>query len=98
MAPALRVETTAHYDRLARGLARQHSDFLAEPTRAVAILGDDPFNRTGKYPIRKLWAVKLGEGQHRLWLRRYRFRYDIFINRGVIVLYACGLRREDTYR
>ena len=37
-----------------------------------------------------------GEGQYRLRLGRFRFRYDI-AGREVRLLY-CGLRREDTYR
>jgi mRNA-degrading endonuclease RelE of RelBE toxin-antitoxin system len=35
-------------------------------------------------------------GQYRLRLGRFRFRYDI--EGRMVVLYYCGLRREDTYR
>ncbi len=42
-------------------------------------------------------SVSPGEGgQHRLRLGRFRFRYDI--ERREVILYYCGLRREDTYR
>src|SRR5438034_1358592 len=44
--------------------------------------------------IRKLEGVP-GEGQYRLSLGRWRFRYDISGQR--VELYYCGLRREDTY-
>jgi len=46
--------------------------------------------------IKKLEAVSLGEGQWRLSLGRFRFRYDIYGQE--VVLQYCGLRREDTYR
>jgi hypothetical protein len=36
-----------------------------------------------------------GQGQYRLRLGRFRFRYDI-AGHEVALLY-CGLRREDTY-
>jgi len=43
-----------------------------------------------------LEGVPLGEGQYRLRLGRWRFRYDIE-GRQVWLRY-CGLRREETYR
>jgi hypothetical protein len=51
-----------------------------------------PINRTRRYQIKKLEGVPAGEGQYRLSLGRWRFRYDI------AELHYCGLRREDTYR
>jgi hypothetical protein len=38
----------------------------------------------------------VGEGQYRLSLGRWRFRYDV-AGRVVLMTY-CGLRREDTYQ
>jgi mRNA-degrading endonuclease RelE of RelBE toxin-antitoxin system len=46
--------------------------------------------------ILKLKDTVRGDGQWRLRLGRFRFRYDIY-DREVLLLY-CGLRREDTYR
>ena len=63
---------------------------------AVAILSVDPYNRSRDHPIRKLESVRHGEGQYRLRLGRWRFRYDIYGRE--VVLHYCGLRREDTYR
>ena len=63
--------------------------------RAVEILHNDPQNRTRSYPIKKLEGVGHGEGQYRLALGRFRFRYDI--DGQDVVLQYCGLRREDTY-
>ena len=37
-----------------------------------------------------------GDGQYRLRLGRWRFRYDITGQE--VVLHYCSLRREDTYR
>ena len=57
---------------------------------------EDPFNRQRKHDILKLEGVARGEGQWRLALGRWRFRYDIFERE--ILLYYVGLRREETYR
>jgi hypothetical protein len=39
--------------------------------------------------------VARGEGQWRIALGRFRFRYDIYDQD--VILHYCGLRREDTY-
>jgi len=90
------LRTTPRYERLARGLRRGHPEFEALQERAGAILTADPFNRTRSHRIRKLEAVPSGEGQWRLSLGRFRFRYDVYGDE--VVLRYCGLRREDTYR
>jgi len=90
------VRTTPRYERLARDLARNQAEFVARQREAVQILGVDPYNRSRQHNILKLAGVRQGEGQYRLRLRRFRFRYDIY-DRDV-VLHACSLRREDTYR
>jgi hypothetical protein len=56
----------------------------------------DPHNRSRSYAIKKLEGVRSGEGQYRLRIGRWRFRYDI-VGQDV-VLHYCGLRREETYR
>ena len=61
------------------------------------ILETDPQNVSRRHNIVKLRSIGPGEGgQYRLALRRFRFRYDI--SGRDVVLYYCGLRREDTYR
>ncbi len=90
------VRTTPHFERLARSLRRTHHEFGTPYARAVEILSADPHNRSRAHHIKKLEAVPLGEGQWRLSLGRFRFRYDVY-GREVVLQY-CGLRREDTYR
>jgi hypothetical protein len=89
------VWTTASFDRSARKLAREHPDFTKRLETVVAVLSSDPYNRTCEHPIKKLADVKAGDGQYRMRVGRFRFRYDISGKR--VDLKACGLRREDTY-
>jgi mRNA-degrading endonuclease RelE of RelBE toxin-antitoxin system len=94
-APAFTVTTTAHFDRLVKKLAPKHPELVGRFEEAIAVLSEDPFNKSRKHSIKKLEAVPGGEGQFRLRSGRFRFRYDVEGNQ-VILLY-CGLRREDTY-
>lgn len=96
MTPPFTVRTTPRYERLAQALLKGHPEFREFQTRAVETLTIDPYNRSRAHDIRKLEAVPLGEGQRRLALGRFRFRYDI--SRAEVVLQYCGLRREETYR
>ena len=96
MAGDLAVVTTARFDRLAKALARQHPEFAALLRTAVATLARDPRGGGRERGIRKLKGVAPGEGQYRLRLGRWRFRYDI--DGRTVVLHHAGLRREDTYR
>lgn len=95
MTATFQVRTTPHFDRLVRRLHRHHGDLAGRYAEALETLQTDPLNRSGAHPIRKLEAIRPGEGQYRLRLGRWRFRYDV-IDKGVILHY-CGLRREDTY-
>jgi hypothetical protein len=92
---AFTVRTTPRYDRLSNKLQRSHRDFDAAEKSAASVLSEDPHNRTRRRHIKKLAAVAPGEGQYRLSLGRWRFRYDIIGQ--VVLLTYCGLRREDTY-
>ncbi|MGA3035311.1 MAG: hypothetical protein ABSD70_18655 [Terracidiphilus sp.] len=94
-APAYSVLTTAHFDRLMKKLAPKHPELVERFEQAIAVLSSDPYNKSGKYAIKKLVGVSAGEGQYRLGSGRFRFRYDI--ERLEVVLHYCGLRREDTY-
>lgn len=89
------IFTTSAFRRLSRSLQKQHQQFLQVQEEALATLRSDPYNRTRRYQIKKLENVSLGKGQYRLRVGRWRFRYDI--EGHDIVLYYCGLRREDTY-
>jgi mRNA-degrading endonuclease RelE of RelBE toxin-antitoxin system len=92
------VRTTPRFGRLLKKLASQHRQEAGEMfARALAILKTGPHNRSRRHPIKKLEGVTSGEGQYRLRLRRWRFRYDIWSDRGQVELNYCGLRREDSY-
>ena len=93
--PAYSVVTTGHFDRLLKKLAPKHPDLVERFEEAIGILSLDPYNKSHKYPIKKLQGVAAGDGQYRLRSGRFRFRYDVE-GREVLLLY-CGLRREDTY-
>jgi mRNA-degrading endonuclease RelE of RelBE toxin-antitoxin system len=93
--PAFTVRTSSRYDRLAKALQRRHQEFFNHHRSALRILATDPYNRSRVHHIKKLEDMREDEGQYRLALGRWRFRYDIL---GTVVLLGyCGLRREDTY-
>lgn len=96
MSPDFSVLATPSFRRLANHLTSQHPEFSTLYEEALAILQEDPLNRTRRHPIRKLRNVRPGEGQYRIRLRRFRLRYDV--RESVVELVYCGLRREDTYR
>jgi hypothetical protein len=80
----------------AKALGRQNKEFIARYREAIAILAEDPYNHGRAHRIKKLVAIQPGEDQWRLRLGRWRFRYDTEASE--VVLYACGLRDESTYR
>ena len=96
MTSSFSVRTTPRYERLSQQLLKRHPEFQAVQARARETLAADPYNRTRGYHIKKLQGVRSGDGEWRLSLGRFRFRYDIY-GQQVVVQY-CGLRREDTYR
>jgi hypothetical protein len=96
MKPSFSVIGTPHYERLAKKLLRAHRDLPALQVRANEILSADPYNVSREHHIKKLEGVAAGEGQFRLTMGRWRFRYDIFGQE--VWLFYCGLRREETYR
>ncbi|MGH8056835.1 MAG: type II toxin-antitoxin system RelE family toxin [Candidatus Entotheonellia bacterium] len=95
MTPSFSVHTTPHFDRLLHRLSRRHPELVGRYAEAMAILAADPYNRSRGHPIIKLEGVRQGDGQYRLRLGRWRFRYDVFGRE--VWLFQCGLRREDTY-
>lgn len=96
MADPFRVQATRGFDRLAKANRKRHRDFSDLLDHALALLEADPLNHTRRHSIGKLSDVKPGDGQYRLRLGRWRFRYDV--SGAVVTLRYCGLRREDTYR
>ncbi len=96
MAERLRGRTTPRFDQLAKALRERNTEFTARYREAIATLTADLYNRTRAHQIKKLVGVKIGDGQWRLRLGRWRFRHDI--EGSEVVLYVCGLRDERTYR
>jgi hypothetical protein len=97
MTPApFTVRTTARYDRFAKALQRAHPKFFMHHRSALEILATDPYNTSRRHHIKKLEGVPPGQGQWRLSLGRWRFRYDI--SGHLVELHYCGLRRKETYR
>ena len=93
MMPHFSVQTSPHFERSFKKLRKQHRE-LAEIFREVLdVLETDPYNRTRRYQIKKL-VDQHQDGQYRLRLGRFRFRYDV---NGQTVEMSPGLRREDTY-
>ena len=92
------VVATPRFGRLLRSLGKRHLDLTDRYEEALEILTTDPANRSQQHHIRKLRGVQPDEGQYRLRLGRWRFRYDIHQRQKEVVLHYCGLRREETYR
>jgi len=95
MTPVFEVRTTSHFDRDFRSLFRRHRELVERFAEVVRILGNDPYNRTLSHPIKKLKDVPPGDAQYRIRSGRFRFRYDI--EKRIVYLKTCGLRREETY-
>ena len=96
MTPPFSVTSTPHFERLFRKLLRSHPVLHDIRDRIEEILRTDPYNRTRQYHIKKLEGSSSSDGQYRLSMGRFRFRYDIYAQE--VVLQYCGLRRENTYR
>ncbi len=96
MTRAFSVRTTPRFDRMLHTLTRRHPDLVDRYAEAIATLRTDPYNRGRTHNIIKLQGINLGDGQYRLRLGHWVFRYDIYGQE--VVLHSCGLRREDTYR
>jgi hypothetical protein len=96
VARTFQVQSTSGFDRLAKSYRKQHKEFPDLLDHAVTILERDPVNSGRRYSIGKLSDVKPGEGQYRLRLDRWRFRYDV--SGAKVTLRYRGLRRDGTYR
>jgi mRNA-degrading endonuclease RelE of RelBE toxin-antitoxin system len=93
--PALfRVLTTPSFEREFRRISRKTVSLEAALGELVVLLAEDPYNRSGRYPIKKLVQLKSGEGQWRIRWRDYRLRYDIF---GHDVVLHSFRHRKDAY-
>jgi hypothetical protein len=96
MAGSFSVGTTKKFDRLARAFAAKHPAFPDFYDKALAIFRTDPHNRRREHDIKKLTDVPHGEGALGLRLGDWRFFFDVYGS--VVVLGACDLRDDHTYR
>jgi mRNA-degrading endonuclease RelE of RelBE toxin-antitoxin system len=94
MTPLFTVQTSPRFERSFKKLGKQHPNLPRLFREVLEILEADPYNRTRQHPIKKLTGPQ-HDGQWRLKLGRFRFRYDIIGQ--IVELKSCGLRREDTY-
>jgi mRNA-degrading endonuclease RelE of RelBE toxin-antitoxin system len=92
---AFLVLTTSRFDRELKKLAARHPELPEQYRGILAVLRQDPYNSSRRYPIKKLQGVQADDGQYRIRAGRFRFRYDI--EGQSVYLKACSLRREDTY-
>ena len=94
--PSFTIAAASRFERKFWKLAKRHEDLFETHERAISILKIDPYNRSRSHPIKKLTDVSHGNGQYRIRIGRWRFRYDI--EGQTVRLKYCGLRREDIYR
>lgn len=92
MNAAFRVLTTPAFEREFRKSSRRNPEILKALEDCLAVLREDPHNRSGQHQIKKLAGLKSGQGQWRLRWRDYRLRYDIFADE--VVLHSFRHRRE----
>jgi len=55
------IETSAHFDRLFKKLARQHTELPGYLPTIRTVLQTDPFNRSRRHPIKKLGGIPAGK-------------------------------------
>ncbi len=92
MAGKFRVVTTPAFEREFRKASKGNAALLDALEELLAILREDPHNRSGQHKIKKLVGLKPGDGQWRIRWREYRLRYDIFGEE--VVLHSFRHRRE----
>lgn len=83
---------SSRFQRDVRRRLKQYPKLLTVLEELRVILGEDPYNRTRQYHIKKLRNIKRGDGQWRIRHGDYRLRYDIFDEE--VVLHSFRHRRE----
>ncbi len=92
MASQFGVLTTPAFEREFRKSSKRNPALMTALEESLAVLREDPHNRSGQHQIKKLAGLKPGEGQWRLRWRDYRVRYDIFGEE--VVLHSFRHRKE----
>ena len=93
MATSFRVLATPSFDRDFRKIAKGNPILESALHELAAILGQDPYNRSARHPIKKLKDVP-SDGQWRIRWREYRLRYDIY---GTAVVLHSFRHRKEAY-
>ncbi|MFZ0816136.1 MAG: type II toxin-antitoxin system RelE/ParE family toxin [Candidatus Sulfotelmatobacter sp.] len=91
MTALFRVMATPSFDRDFRKTARGNPILESALRELVAVLSQDPYNRSASHPIKKLTDIK-SDGQWRIRWREYRLRYDIYGTE--VVLHSFRHRKE----
>jgi mRNA-degrading endonuclease RelE of RelBE toxin-antitoxin system len=92
MTSRFRVLTTPSFERDFRKTSKGNQTLVNALEELVAILAEDPHNRSGRHPIKKLAGLMPGEGQWRIRWRDYRLRYDIYETE--VVMHSFRHRKE----
>jgi mRNA-degrading endonuclease RelE of RelBE toxin-antitoxin system len=90
MGKKYKILVTSHFERDLKQLKKTESKIRGSILEAQKILGEDPYNQSGKYNIEKIVADKIGKW--RLRQGDYRIRYDI--EGEDVILYSVKHRRE----
>jgi len=93
MPSRFRILGSPGFEREFRKIAEGNPQLPAALEELLAILRDDPHNRSGQHSIKKLAQVKPGDGQWRIRWRDYRLRYDIYA--GEVILFSFRHRKES---
>jgi mRNA-degrading endonuclease RelE of RelBE toxin-antitoxin system len=93
MTASFRVLTTPSFDRDFRKVAKGNPTLKSALRELAATLGQDPYNRSARHPIKKLTDIH-SDGQWRIRWREYRLRYDIY---GTDVVLHSFRHRKDAY-
>ena len=95
MRSKFKVLSTPCFDRELQKIYKRDKKIADMLEKVAEILAEDSFNHSGKYDIKKLVDVKQGDGQWRIRLGAYRFRYDIFGKQTVL---HSVKDRKDVYK
>lgn len=91
-AQIFRLLPTTRFKREVEKTIKEQPELAHVIDECSYILRVDPYNFSRQYPIKKLTAVKQGEGQGRIRSGKYRLRCDIFDTD--VVLYSFRHRKE----
>jgi mRNA-degrading endonuclease RelE of RelBE toxin-antitoxin system len=91
MTGSFQVLTTPSFKRDFRKQVKGNPGLEGALRELAGVLGEDPYNRSGRHPIKKLTDIQ-SDGQWRIRWREYRLRYDIYGSE--VVLHSFRHRKE----